>query len=185
MSCHTCPPWLGYLLISPLRRWLENPRAYLNPHVRPGMRVLEPGPGMGFFTLELARLVGPAGRVVAVDLQPKMIEVLRRRAQRAGLADRIEARCCPPGGLGLGDLASSIDLAVVIHMLHEVGDPDAFLREVHAALKPGGAMFVVEPRGHVSAAGFQAELARATAAGFAVAERPPGRALRALLRRAG
>jgi ubiquinone/menaquinone biosynthesis C-methylase UbiE len=56
------------------------------------MTVLEPGPGMGFFTLELARRVGDAGRVVAVDIQPKMLSVLQRRAAKTGLQNRIETR---------------------------------------------------------------------------------------------
>jgi len=76
MSKRVCPWWLGYLLASPLRRWSLNPAALLAPHLREGMTVFEPGPGMGFFTLEMAKLVGPRGRVVAVDLQPKMIERL-------------------------------------------------------------------------------------------------------------
>lgn len=59
----TCPWWVGYLLASPLRRLMLDPHAMLAPYVRPAMTVLEPGPGMGFFTLELARLVGPSGRV--------------------------------------------------------------------------------------------------------------------------
>ena len=68
-----CPSWAGYLLASPVRKLLQNPTRILEPYVRAGMNVLEPGPGMGFFTLELARLVGPEGRVVAVDVQPAMI----------------------------------------------------------------------------------------------------------------
>jgi len=184
MSAHTCPWWLGYLLASPLRRWIEDPGAYFDGQVRPGMRVLEPGPGMGFFTLELARRVGPAGRVVAVDLQPKMGAALQRRARRAGLAERIRVRTCTPDDLGVGDLAGTFDLAVVIHMLHEVGDTDAFLRAIHAALKPDGRLLLVEPRGHVTAAAFEAELAAAAAAGLTVAEPPSGKGLRALLRRA-
>jgi hypothetical protein len=59
-----CPWWVGYLLASPLRRLQYDPAALLAPYVRTGMTVLEPGPGMGFFTLELARRVGPSGRVV-------------------------------------------------------------------------------------------------------------------------
>jgi ubiquinone/menaquinone biosynthesis C-methylase UbiE len=51
------------------------------------MTVLAPGPGMGFFTIPLARLVGPSGRVIAVDLQPKMIESLKRRASKAGVLE--------------------------------------------------------------------------------------------------
>lgn len=71
MAEHVCRPWIGYLLASPIRRLLHNPRKILAPYVRDGMTVLEPGPGMGFFTLELARMVGPTGRVVALDMQAK------------------------------------------------------------------------------------------------------------------
>ncbi len=77
---------LVILLASPVRRWMgENPEALLTPYVREGMTVLEPGPGMGFFTLPLARMVGPAGRVVAVDIQARMLDALERRARKAGL----------------------------------------------------------------------------------------------------
>jgi ubiquinone/menaquinone biosynthesis C-methylase UbiE len=174
---------LGYLLASPVRRLFENPAARLAPYVREGMLVLEPGPGMGFFTLELARLVGPRGRVVAVDLQEKMIAGLRRRAQRAGLADRIDARCCSPDDLGIGDLAERVDLVVLFHMLHEVSDQSRFLQAIHGALKRGGGVLIIEPRGHVSAEAFQASLAGAMSLGFVVTEPAAGRELRALLRR--
>ena len=72
MPGRICPWWLGYALASPLRRLMHDPRAILSPLVVEGMTVVEPGPGMGFFTLELARLVGPRGRVVAIDVQPRM-----------------------------------------------------------------------------------------------------------------
>ena len=67
MAKHVCPWWLGYLLASPVRRWLGQDAAkILAPYVREGMMVFEPGPGMGFFTLELARLIGPSGKVIAL-----------------------------------------------------------------------------------------------------------------------
>ena len=56
-----CPWWVGYILASPIRKLTHDPAGILAPFVRAGMTVLEPGPGMGFFTLELARLVGPTG----------------------------------------------------------------------------------------------------------------------------
>jgi len=79
MSTHVCPWWLGPLLASPVRKLVQDPARILAPHVREGMTVLEPGPGMGFFTIELARRVGPRGRVIAVELQPRMLAGLRRR----------------------------------------------------------------------------------------------------------
>src|ERR1039458_1564881 len=84
MGHRVCPWWLGYVLASPLRRLLQDPAAVVKPYVREGMTVLEPGPGMGFFTLEMARQVGASGGVVAVDIQPRMIAGLQRRLAKAG-----------------------------------------------------------------------------------------------------
>lgn len=183
MSTHTCPWWLGWLLTSPLRRLKEDPREILPPYVREGMTVLEPGAGMGFFTLELARLVGPGGRVVAVDLQERMLAGLRRRAAEAGVAGRIETRRCTSEDLGAGDLAGQVDFALLWYMVHEVANPRAFFEAVFATLKPGGTTLLVEPRGHVSAIAFDQSLERARAAGFEIAEGLQGKRLRVLLRR--
>jgi SAM-dependent methyltransferase len=132
------------------------------------MTVLEPGPGLGFFTLDLARMVGPEGRVVALDVQPRMIEGLRRRAQRAGLAERIEGRLVGSEGLGLEDLVGKADFVLVFAVAHEVSDIEAFFKELHAAMKPGARMLLTEPRGHVNEAEFDACLEKAMAAGLRV-----------------
>jgi ubiquinone/menaquinone biosynthesis C-methylase UbiE len=171
-SGHVCPWWLGPLLASPLRRLFESPEKILAPHVSPGMTVLEPGCGMGFFSLPLARLVGPAGKVLCVDLQPRMIEGLRRRGRRAGLLDRIETSVCTNEDLGVSGWSGRVDLAVAIHTVHETGDPGRFLDQIAAALRPGGALFLLEPRGHVSQASFAATLAAAQRAGLLEEERP-------------
>ena len=60
MAERVCPWWKGYLLASPIRRWWQKPEELLAPYLREGMTVLEPGPGMGFFTLPMSRMVGPA-----------------------------------------------------------------------------------------------------------------------------
>jgi len=161
-----CPWWLGYLLVSPLRRLIEPPEKMLGPYVRTGTTVVEPGCGMGYFSLPLARLVGPDGRVVCVDRQEKMIAGLLRRARRAGLAGRIAASVCPADSLGLEATCGTADLAVAIHMVHEVPDAGRLLAELHAVLKPGGLLLVVEPPGHVTPAAFEETLTVADAAGF-------------------
>ncbi|MBP1636751.1 MAG: Methyltransferase type 11, partial [Acidobacteria bacterium] len=111
---------LGYVLASPIRRLIEPPERLLASVVKPGMTVVEPGCGMGYFSLPLARLVGLPGKVVCVDLQERMIGGLLRRARRAGLADRIVARVCSADDLGLAAFSGSADLALAIHMVHEV-----------------------------------------------------------------
>lgn len=181
---HVCPWWIGALLCCPVRKLVEPPGRLLGPHVRPGMTVLEPGCGMGFFSLPLARMVGPAGKVVCVDVQPRMIEGLRRRARRADLSDRIEASVCTEAELGVERHAGRVDLAVAVHMLHEVARPEEFLSQLFAALRPGGSLLVLEPRGHVSREALAASLALAERAGFVASPAPAARReLSALLRK--
>jgi len=134
--------------------------------------VLEPGPGMGFFTLPLARLVGASGRVVAVDLQPKMIQGLKRRAAKANVLDRIDARVSVPDTMGLDDLAGKVDFTLAFAMVHEFPDAARFFGEVARASRPGATLLLAEPSGHVKDAKFEAELAAAGAARFEVASRP-------------
>ena len=172
MAHRVCPWWLGHLLASPFRRLMQDPVKVLAPYVREGMTVLEPGPGMGFFTLELARLVGPSGRVVAVDIQPRMLASLKRRAARAGLLDRVDARLAAQDTLGIADLAGSVDLALAFALAHELPAAAPFFAEVARASKPGAGLLFAEPAGHVKTKRFEAELEAAIHAGFELAERP-------------
>ena len=172
MERHVCPWWIGWLLASPVRRLAQDPARILAPWAREGMTVLEPGPGMGFFTLELARRVGPRGRVVAVDVQPQMLAGLRRRAARAGLAPRVEARLARDTSLGVDDLAGRVDLVLAFAMVHELPDAEAFFREARRALAPGGRILLAEPSGHVGAGAFQETLAAAGRAGLRAEKGP-------------
>ena len=104
MSHRVCPWWLGYFLLNPFHKRSQNPHALLSPYVREGMTVLEPGPGMGFFTAELAKLVGASGRVICVDVQSKMIDKLKRRLAKLKLNGRVDARLALPDSMGLADL---------------------------------------------------------------------------------
>ena len=159
MAHRVCPWWLGYLLASPVRRLLQDPRKILSPFIAGGMTVLEPGPGMGFFTIEMARLVGEKGTIVAVDIEPKMLEGLRRRARREGVLDRMDVRQATPSGLGLQDLDGRVDFALAFAVIHELPDQERFFADVHAALKSGGEVLVAEPRGHVKEPEFRATFA--------------------------
>lgn len=127
---------------------------------------------MGFFTIPLARLVGASGRVVAVDLQPKMIASLKRRGAKANLLGRIEARMTTADTLGIEDLAGKVDFVLAFAMVHELPDAQHFFAEVGRASKPGAHLLLAEPRGHVSEAKFEAELGAAAAAQFEVRARP-------------
>jgi ubiquinone/menaquinone biosynthesis C-methylase UbiE len=173
-----CPWWFGYLLLSPIRRLRHDPSPILAPYLREGMTVLEPGPGMGFFTLELARRVGPTGRVIAVDVQPKMINGLKRRAATANLAERIDARVTRADSMQLDGLNSRIDFVLAFAVVHEMLEAAVFFAEAAATMKPEARMLLAEPMGQVSEAEFNAELQMAKRAGLEVEARPPIRRTR-------
>jgi ubiquinone/menaquinone biosynthesis C-methylase UbiE len=181
---HLCPWWLGYLLLGPIRRLVHDPSAILSPYVREGMTILEPGPGMGFFTLELARRVGTTGRVIAVDVQPKMIERLKRRAANANLDKRIDARVTRPDSMQLHGLDSGVDFILAFAVVHEVPDAAVFFAEAAASMKPDARMLLGEPFGQVSYVQFETELEMAKRVRLEAEARPPiRRAHTALLRK--
>ena len=136
---------------------------------------------MGFFTVELARRVGASGRVVAVDFQPKMLAVLKRRLARRGLLARVDARLVAPDSMGLADLGGAVDFALAYAMVHELPSAGSFFAEVAASLKPGASVLLAEPRGHVKLPSFEAELKAAADAGLRIIGRPSIRSSHAAL----
>ncbi len=166
MAGRICPWWLGYLLVTPLRRFFQDPQTILSPFLQEGMHVLEPGCGMGFFTIDMARLVGIRGKVIAVDVQPKMITALKRRVRKAGLDDRIEARIAKSNELQIDDLAGGIDFVLAFAVVHELPNQANFFAELRRALKRDGKLLLAEPKGHVSERKFAASLQEAERSGF-------------------
>jgi ubiquinone/menaquinone biosynthesis C-methylase UbiE len=175
---HTCPWWLAYGIDNPLRRLVHDPAVLFRGLVAPGQTAVDIGCGLGFFSLGLARLVGATGQVVALDVQPEMVRRARRRAERRGLADRIEFRACEPRRLGFTGPA---DFALAFWMVHEVPDAGALLAEVRSFLRLGGHLLIAEPKGHVSPQRFAAMVDLARASGFEVVDRPPVRFSRSVV----
>jgi ubiquinone/menaquinone biosynthesis C-methylase UbiE len=163
---HVCPVWVGRLLVSPLRRLVENPQRILSPFVTPGSTVVDVGSAMGFHSLDLARLVGPEGRVVCLDIQQRMLDGLVRRAGRKGLAEVIEPRLCTQEGLGADDLAACAELVTAFNVVHETSFPERFLDECARLLRPGGRLLIVEPSGHVDPDEFSSTIAIARSLGL-------------------
>jgi len=165
-----CPWWLGYFHIGPLRQWAQPAEKLLGPYIRPGMAVMDAGCGMGHFSLPLARMVGSKGRVVCVDIQQKMINALRRRAKRAGLADRLDLRVCGADSLDIDDLAGGMDFILVCYVAHEIPDIPAFFVQLHAALRVGGTLLLAEPAAHITPDEFTDTVAAAEKAGLMVTQ---------------
>jgi predicted methyltransferase len=109
--------------------------------VQPGMSVADVGAGEGYYTIRLARVVGPHGRVLAEDILPDVRDSLSDRVQRERL-DNVAVK------LGTSDdpmlPANSFDRLFLVHMYHEVSSPYAFLWHLREGVKPGGLVVVVD-----------------------------------------
>ncbi len=164
--------WIDRILRKPLRLTLEVPERLLKTYVEPGMTVLDVGCGEGLYSIGMARLVGPSGRVIAVDTQVEAIEALKQRTAHFDLSATIEPRVCADRDLGVDDGAGQVDFALAVYVLHHAADPACLISGIHRALKPKGVLLVVEPRHHASPAECEAIEAAAHEAGFATTEYP-------------
>ena len=164
-----CPASHGGWLASGIRRLVHKPEKILSGLILPGQTVADLGCGPGFFTIPMAKMAGPRGCVIAVDVQTEMLEMMMRRAAQAEVDSRIRAHQCGADSLGI---EQPVDFALAFAMVHETPDVKAFLGQVRAVLKPGGRLLVAEPKLHVTTAQFAATLALAAEVGLQVIRRP-------------
>jgi ubiquinone/menaquinone biosynthesis C-methylase UbiE len=112
-------------------------------HLKPGQTVADIGCGNGFYTLPIARIIGPKGKVFALEIQSEMLEMLAARADIAGVTNTVPI---------LGTVAdpklpeNSVDLALLVDVYHEFSNPEEMLQGIRRSLKPGGRMVQVEFR---------------------------------------
>lgn len=165
-----CPWWLCYTFDNPLRRFFHDPMDILRPYVREGWTVLDIGAGMGYFSIPLAQLVGPTGRVIATDIQPKMLSTLAARARKKGVSEIINLHLARPDSLGLDGKA---DFALAFWMVHETPDEQRLIAEIYRLLKPNGQFLLIEPKIHVTRENFNRMMRMATELGFRLKEYPP------------
>lgn len=158
----------GALDIS-LRKLIHNPQKMLKPFIKEGMTVMDLGCGPGFFTIEMAKMVGKNGKVTAVDLQEGMLEIVRKKVTDTDLQNIVEFHNCPDNKIGL---SKTFDFILVFYMLHEVPDQTAFLQEVLTLLKPEGRVLIAEPKFHVTKNGFYNAKETMKKTGFKVVEEP-------------
>jgi ubiquinone/menaquinone biosynthesis C-methylase UbiE len=168
-SKHVCPWWLCFTFDNFLRPLFHDPVRMLEGYIREGDTVLDVGPGMGYFTIPMAKMVGETGKVIAADVQQRMLTFLESRAKKAGLTQQIETHLVSQESLGIH---VPVDFALAFWMVHEVPDQGRFLEELISLLKPGGLFLMVEPAIHVSKEKYQETERRAQAAGFVLQERP-------------
>ena len=164
-----CPVWMAHTFDNPLRKLIHNPKKMFKEYVREGMSVIDIGCGFGCFSIGLAKMVGKNGKVYSVDLQKGMLDRLMKRAKKAGVADIIETHQCSADTIGIED---KLDFALAFWMIHKTPDALDFLKQIHDLLKPGGILYIAEPKKHVSLPFFDETISAAEKIGFKVIERP-------------
>lgn len=164
-----CPVEYAGGLDSRARKWLQNPSNILNGRVREGMVVLELGCGAGFFTTEIARMVGKSGKVIAADLQEGMLDIVRKKIDGTDIESRIELHKCEERKIGV---AEKVDLVLAFFMVHEVADKRKMLEEIKSILKPDGSLYIIEFRMHPPKKSFDSMVKIAHDVGLIETERP-------------
>jgi ubiquinone/menaquinone biosynthesis C-methylase UbiE len=164
-----CPVERAGSLDNRIRRWFQNPRKILEPYIEEGMTVLDIGCGPGFFSIDMAQMVGKTGRVIASDLQEGMLQKLRDKIQGTELERCIALHKCGENKIGVSE---NVDFALAFYVVHEVPNQKEFFMEIGSILKPNGKVLVVEPLFHVSKRGFEETIRKAGDAGLMVVERP-------------
>jgi ubiquinone/menaquinone biosynthesis C-methylase UbiE len=118
-------------------------RAIAALDLRAGMKVADIGAGSGYYTVRMARTVGPEGRVYATDIQVGMLSMIQRPARQAELQNIVPV-------LGAVDdpklPPAALDLALMVDVYHELAEPQAFMRRLREALKPDGRLVLIEYR---------------------------------------
>jgi len=177
-----CPHKMAFMLDNWIRRFFQNPAKLLGEYIRAGDTVVDMGCGPGFFSIDMANMVGPAGQVIAADLQSGMLDRVKKKAARYGVADQMTYHRCRTDSIGLECAANFI---LAIYMVHETPDARRFFEEARSMLTASGKLLVVEPKMHVSQVTFDAMVADAARSGLKVADYPTGKGGRAVLLVAG
>jgi len=164
-----CPVERAGHLDNRIRRWLQNPQKILGSYIEEGMTVLDIGCGPGLFSIEMARMVGESGRVIAADLQEGMLEKLRDKIKGTELEGRIRLHKCEEDKTGVSE---NVDFVLLFYMVHEVPNKEEFFNEIEKLLNPNGQIFIIEPPFHVSKAAFEETVRKAREAGLTEVERP-------------
>jgi ubiquinone/menaquinone biosynthesis C-methylase UbiE len=166
---YVCPVVFAGTLDNFFRRLVHKPRKMLEPYISKGMTVLDLGCGPGFFTVELAQLVGEEGKIVAADIQQGMLDKMAARIRGTDVEKRVEIHLCQPDRIGI---SQKVDFVLAFWMVHEVPDQKGMFEEIKSILNPGGRIWIIEPKMHVTGKSFKNIIAMTELTGLEIIERP-------------
>lgn len=142
---HVFPWWLGFTLDNPIRRMMHPATKILSPYVSSGMTTMDFGCGFGHYSMGMAELVGPTGKVFSVDIQKQMLKKVIKRSVKKQFDNIITTHLSGQDSIGL---KVQVDFILMSNSLHETPDPESTLKEMFTLLKPAGKLLLLEPNGH-------------------------------------
>jgi ubiquinone/menaquinone biosynthesis C-methylase UbiE len=166
---HVCPWWCCFTFDNFLRKLFHNSGKILRSYIVEGNTVLDVGPGMGYFSIPIAKMVGEKGKLIAADIQPEMLKALLKRGKNAGVEKQIITHLCKADSLGLN---MQFDFILAFWMVHEVPNQLAFFKEIKSILKHSGKFLLSEPVFHVNQAMYENTVKIAESAGLVLKEKP-------------
>ena len=165
---HTCPWWLCFTFDNPLRRLVQNPDKILKDLVKPGDKALDIGPGMGYFTFPLSRMVGEKGRVIALDIQEEMLKRLEKKVE-LNKVENIKIKLYDGNKFALKE---KFNFILLFWMYHEVSNKSVFIKEIVSVMEKGAKLLIVEPKMHVHRKKFDDSIQILIQAGFSIIDQP-------------
>jgi ubiquinone/menaquinone biosynthesis C-methylase UbiE len=168
-NIRTCPVELSGGLDNRFRRFLQDPRKILQPFITPEMTVLDFGCGPGFFSIEIAKMLVDPGKLIAADLQQGMLDKVIKKIAGTELEHRIKIHKCESSKIGVTD---KVDFVLLFYVIHEVANQDSLLKELKTILKPGGRIFIIEPKIHVTKKDFEKMTGNILKLGFEIIDSP-------------
>lgn len=166
---HICPHQFAFFLDNWLRRLIQHPKKIVGPYIKTGDTVIDMGCGPGYFTIDMAKMVGAQGRVIAVDIQEKMLGHVRKKAHRHGVAQRIDYLLVGAQESGLRQQA---DFILAFYMIHETPNVRQALKTFKHLIRENGKILAVEPKMHVKQPAFENMLFEAEEVGLTAVEFP-------------
>jgi len=137
-----CPMRVAGILDSKFRRLFHNPNKILKPYIKKNIKALDIGCGPGVFSIEIAELLEGTGKVISVDMQDGMLELIKRKITGKSIEKSIILHKCTPESINVKE---NVDFVLMFYMLHEVPNKENLLNEVVSIINKNGLIMIVEP----------------------------------------
>jgi len=167
-NSNICPVEKAGMLDGFFRRIIHNPKKILSSHFSGNITVVDLGCGPGFFTIEIAKKLENGGKIIAVDVQQGMLDIIRDKIKNTNCVNKITLH---KSGFESLNLTEKADIILAFYVIHEINRENLF-SELKSILKPNGKLYIVEPKFHVNKQIYNKMLEELEKVGFEIIEKP-------------